>query len=171
VAYGYQRPHLDTMDSEITAVLESVPFFRGLSRETLERVGERMVRREVPGGWSLFRSGDPPRGLFILAKGRVEIFRSSPEGREQVIHTELPVRSIAELPLFDGEDYPASARTGEPSELFFSLEGGLPATLSPASQYQRRRHPGIGSAGSRAGTAGGPPLSQGRTCQGGCGAP
>lgn len=107
------------MNPEKRAVLESLSFFRGLPAETLERVGERMIRRELPEGHLLFRSGESPRGVYVLAKGRVEIFRSSPGGREQVIHTELPVQSIAELPLFDGGEYPASARVAEPSELYF----------------------------------------------------
>jgi CRP/FNR family transcriptional regulator len=126
------------MDPHKKAVLESLSFFQGLPTEVLERIGERMVRREVPEGWILFRTGEVPRGVYVLAKGRVEVFRSSPGGREQVLHTEVPVQSIAELPLFDGGEYPASARAAEPSELYFLSR----------DDFQRlyREHPGISDA-------------------------
>jgi CRP/FNR family transcriptional regulator len=126
------------MDPEKRAILESLSFFQGLPPEDLARIGERMVRREVPEGWILFHTGDVPRGVYVLAKGRIEIFRSSPGGREQVLHTEVPVQSIAELPLFDGGEYPASARAAEPSELYFLSR----------EDFQRlyREHPGISDA-------------------------
>jgi CRP/FNR family transcriptional regulator len=68
----------------------------------------------------------------------VEIYRSTADGREQVLHVENPVESIAELPVFDGGPYPASGRTAEDSELYFlSLD-----------DFQRlyREHPEISDA-------------------------
>jgi len=118
--------------------LKSVSFFRDLSPQSLDAVFARMVRREVPAGTLLFRTGEAARGVYILLKGRVEIFRSTPDGREQILHTETPIQSIAELPVFDGGPYPASARTSEPSELLF---------LS-IDDFQRlyRQHPEIADA-------------------------
>src|SRR5690606_35274843 len=46
-------------------------------------------------------------------------FRTSPEGREQVLHIEVPGCAMAELPLLDGGSYPMSAVTLEPSRLLF----------------------------------------------------
>jgi len=76
--------------------------------------------------------------LYLLVRGRVEIYRSTADGREQVLHTETPIQSVAELPLFDGGEYPASGRTAEDSELYFlSLD-----------DFQRlyREHPEIADA-------------------------
>lgn len=99
--------------------LEGVSFFRDLSRPALEAVAARMVFRSLPAGRLLFKAGGPSRGAHILVTGRVEIYRATADGREQILHEETPVQSIAELPLFDGGAYPASARTTEPSELYF----------------------------------------------------
>ena len=99
--------------------IKGVSFFRDLSPEALALVAERMVRRAVPAGTILFRKGEQARGVYLLTHGRVEVYRSTADGREQVLHTETPIQSIAELPVFDGGPYPASARTAEDSELFF----------------------------------------------------
>lgn len=118
--------------------LHGVSFFRGLSPDALALVASRMVHRTAPNGTLLFRKGEHARGVYLLVKGRVEIYRSTADGREQVLHTEEPVQSVAELPLFDGGEYPASGRTAEDSELFFlSLD-----------DFQRlyREHPEIADA-------------------------
>jgi CRP/FNR family transcriptional regulator len=99
--------------------LKGVSFFRKLSDSSLDLVVTRMVHRSVPAGTILFRKGEQARGVYILTKGRVEIYRSTADGREQVLHSEVPVQSVAELPVFDGGAYPASGRTAEDSELFF----------------------------------------------------
>jgi CRP/FNR family transcriptional regulator len=78
-----------------------------------------MVHRTVPAGTILFRKGEQARGVYVLVKGRVEIYRSTADGREQVLHSETPVQSVAELPVFDGGSYPAAGRTAEASELYF----------------------------------------------------
>ena len=99
--------------------LRKVSFFGDLSAEALEVVALRMVHRSAPAGTILFRKGEAARGVYLLVKGRVEIYRSTTDGREQVLHAETPVQSIAELPVFDEGEYPASGRTSEDSELYF----------------------------------------------------
>jgi CRP/FNR family transcriptional regulator len=49
----------------------------------------------------------------------VRIFKSSAGGREQVLSIEGPGSSIAELPVFDGGNYPASAQAVSDSTLLF----------------------------------------------------
>lgn len=93
--------------------------FGELDAAALARLAERCVARDAPPGYVLFVTGEECRGLYIVQSGRVRIFRTSPEGREQVLHVEGPGRPVAELPLFDGGPYPASAVTIEPSRLVF----------------------------------------------------
>ena len=71
------------------------------------------VRRRYGHGELLFSEGDPCRGLYIIESGKLRIFKSSPNGREQVLAVEGPGGSVAELPVFDGGPYPASASTVE----------------------------------------------------------
>ncbi len=75
--------------------------------------------RSYSPGQLLFSEGEPCVGLFLIVSGRVRIFKVSPSGREQVLAVEGPGKSIAELPVFDGGKYPASASAVEPAELLF----------------------------------------------------
>lgn len=102
-----------------SALLRAVPIFKHLDGASLERLAARCVTRDVAAGHVLFTTGDTCRGLYVVAEGRVRIYRLSPEGREQVLRVEMPGSTVAELPLFDGGVYPASAVATEPSRLLF----------------------------------------------------
>lgn len=75
--------------------------------------------RNVAKGTILFRRGEPCHGLYIVVEGLVRVYRSNSEGREQVLHTQGPGQPLAEVPLYDGGPYPASARTLVPSRVLF----------------------------------------------------
>jgi len=101
------------------SLLRQIPIFSELPDDLLARVAERLVQRRVPAGTVLFTTGEESRGLYLVESGRVRVYRVSPDGREQVLHIEGPGRPVAELPLFDGGPYPASAVTIEDSVLLF----------------------------------------------------
>ncbi len=100
-------------------LLASVSIFQTLDDRALHQLAIRCVSREVGAGHVLFTMGEACRGLYVLASGRVRIYRVNPEGKEQVLRVELPGAAIAELPLFDGGVYPASAVATEASRLLF----------------------------------------------------
>ena len=110
---------MTTGDTDVVALLRAMPIFAELEEGVLARLAQRCVPRTVGEGHVLFTTGEPCRGLYVIAEGRVRIYRTSPEGREQVLHVEGAGRAVAELPLFDGGSYPASAVTLEPSRLIF----------------------------------------------------
>jgi CRP/FNR family cyclic AMP-dependent transcriptional regulator len=90
-----------------------------LPPHSILRLAERCVSRTVGAGHVLFITGDECRGLYIIETGRVRIYRTNSEGREQVLHVEGPGRPVAELPLLDGGPYPASAVALEETRLAF----------------------------------------------------
>ncbi len=125
-----------TMDTR--SLLRQLPIFSELDDVALGRLAERCVARTVAAGHMLFTSGEACRGLYIVERGRVRIYRTSPEGREQVLHIEGAGRPVAELPLFDGGPYPASAMTMEETRLVFLPRADF--------EYLYRAHPDIAHA-------------------------
>lgn len=104
-------------------LLRRVGIFSGLSEDEVSFVVPRLVSRRFQAGEMLFSEGDPCAGLYIVQSGNVRIFKSSPGGREQVLSIEGPNSSIAELPVFDGGVYPASAQAVTDSALLFFSRG------------------------------------------------
>jgi len=78
-----------------------------------------MLTRRFATGDLIFAEGDPCLGLFVIDTGTVKIFKSSAGGREQVLAIDGPGDSIAEVPVFDGGPYPASAQAVRDSVLLF----------------------------------------------------
>ncbi|HEV2388091.1 MAG TPA: Crp/Fnr family transcriptional regulator [Candidatus Acidoferrales bacterium] len=91
------------------ASLRRVPLFAGLSDAELDFLVRRALRRDYSAGEMVFAEGEPCEGLFVIESARVKIFKTSADGREQVLHVGGPGSSMAELPVFDGGPYPASA--------------------------------------------------------------
>ncbi len=67
----------------------------------------------------MFAEGEPCAGLYVVESGHVRIFKSSAIGREHVLSIEGPGGSVAELPVFDGGNYPASAAAVDEATLLF----------------------------------------------------
>ena len=93
--------------------------FTGLSGAELTFLAQRAVPRKFSGGEMVFAEGDPCAGMYVVESGHVRIFKTSTGGREQVLSIDGPGGSIAELPVFDGGNYPASVSAVEDSTLLF----------------------------------------------------
>jgi CRP/FNR family transcriptional regulator len=104
---------------DITEILRRLPLFAGLSEAALLEVAGRTVVKEYPRHAQLFRLGQECTGLYVVLEGSVKVYHSAADGREQVLYVETPIHPLAELPLFDGGPYPASATTLEDSILLF----------------------------------------------------
>ncbi|PYP83777.1 MAG: Crp/Fnr family transcriptional regulator [Candidatus Angelobacter sp. Gp1-AA117] len=99
--------------------LRRVAIFADLSPTELQFLAERAVPRNYSPGEIIFGEGEPCTGLFVVESGHVRIFKSSPSGREQVLAVEGPGSSIAELPVFDGGNYPASTSAMDEARVYF----------------------------------------------------
>jgi CRP/FNR family transcriptional regulator len=104
---------------DIVAVLQSAALLSDLSAEELRALAVRTVRKQFKSGELLFSEGEPCHGLHIIASGKVRIFKTSASGREQVLAVNQPGESVAELPVFDGGVYPASAVAIEETQIAF----------------------------------------------------
>ncbi len=104
---------------DLAQVLAKAPLFADLSPNELQLLAARTVRKLFASGELLFSEGEPCNGLHIIARGKVRIFKTSVNGREQVLAVNNPGDPVAELPVFDGGAYPASASAVEDAEIAF----------------------------------------------------
>src|ERR1022692_3655457 len=101
------------------AVLKRVPIFSSLTEQEFAFLISHLLQRKYSAGELIFGEGDACAGLYVVQAGHVSIFKSSAGGREQVLSIDGPGSSIAELPVFDGGNYPASAQAVSDSTLLF----------------------------------------------------
>ena len=99
--------------------LARVPIFSGLTESEFAFLAQRAVPRHFSAGETVFAEGEPCAGLYVVESGHIRIFKSSAGGREQVLSIDGPGSSVAELPVFDGGNYPASVTAVDDATLLF----------------------------------------------------
>jgi len=105
--------------NSVSATLSRVPIFSGLSDNELTFLSQRAVLRGFQSGEIVFNEGQPCIRLYVVQSGHVRIFKTSVNGREQVLNIDGPGSSVAELPVFDGGNYPASVAAVDEATLLF----------------------------------------------------
>jgi CRP-like cAMP-binding protein len=98
-------------------VLKSARLFAELDEAALREIAATASRHMAAADEVLFNDGEPARCFYIVASGKVKVFKLSPEGKEQILLIAQPGDTFAEAAMFAGGEYPASAQTLEASEL------------------------------------------------------
>ncbi|TYO99653.1 Crp/Fnr family transcriptional regulator [Geothermobacter ehrlichii] len=104
---------------DIRNLLRQSYLFAGVSDGDLDRLAEISRLRTARRGEVLFADGDEAEGFFIVASGKVKIYKLSPEGKERILHIIHPGWSFAEAAIFGDGRYPAYAEPLATSELLF----------------------------------------------------
>ncbi len=97
------------MEIEKIKALQRTELFGCLAGEELADVAQRAVEVRLKKGEMLFVSGELAKGLFVVVNGQIRVFQQNAEGREQVMHIDAAGSVVAEVAVFDGGPYPASA--------------------------------------------------------------
>ncbi|MDZ4198151.1 MAG: Crp/Fnr family transcriptional regulator [Kiritimatiellia bacterium] len=96
---------------DLTAILSQAHFFRGLADSSRQALAAIAIPRGVPKNECLFREGEPGHSVYLLARGRAELFKTTPGGEEVVITVIRPGQVFAEIVLFEKDRFPVTART------------------------------------------------------------
>lgn len=99
--------------------LRRVTFFAVLPAGELAALASHCAVRRLAKDEMLFSEGEPCEGLFVVQSGAIKVFKMAESGREQVLGIDRAGSTVAELPLFDGGNFPASAAAVEDSALLF----------------------------------------------------
>lgn len=107
------------MRSDKIGIFKQTELFRDLDDDVLDVLAKYSVVKRLRRNEILFVAGEPAKGLYVIASGAVRAFRINPDGREQIIHVEPAVTTIAEVPVFDEGKYPSTTAAEEPTTLYF----------------------------------------------------
>lgn len=91
--------------------LQSIPYFKGLSTGELELSGKLMIERKFEKGEMLILEDEIALSLFFIVSGVLKTFKTSIEGKEQILNILRPGDSFNDVPVFDNEPSPVSIQT------------------------------------------------------------
>jgi len=89
--------------------LRDIVFFENLSTAELEQLATISRKRKFSKGEVLFYEKDGSRFLTLLTEGILKVYKTDPKNNEIILHRFHPKSLIAEMAVFEGIPYPASA--------------------------------------------------------------
>lgn len=99
--------------------LLTCPMFSGVTDDDLSYIEDVVKIKNCVRGDLLFSEGDVAVGFYVLAEGRVKVYKLSPDGKERILHIVQPGNSFAEAAIFGDGHYPAYAEPLQPARLLF----------------------------------------------------
>jgi len=107
------------MERDIEKYLKKTSLFNGLNSFQLARLGRAIAIKSYKKDALIFSEGDPASGFYIVAEGKVKVYKLSAQGKEYIMNVFASGQTIAEVTVFSGKDYPAYAQAITNSTLLF----------------------------------------------------
>lgn len=104
---------------KISDILSSIPSFSGLSETQIEGVRQIAVDRHFDKGEIIFFQGDKGNGFYVVVSGMVKVFKVSPEGKEHTMRIVTRGEPFAQVAVYAGRTFPASAQAIAKCHLLF----------------------------------------------------
>lgn len=115
---------------KLSDIISQTPLFNGLPEAQIQEIVRIAVERTFKKNEMIFSEGDEGNGFYIVAEGRVKIFKVSPEGKEQIFHILDAGEPFGEVPVFSGQSFPATAQAIADSRLLFFPRTAFVALIS-----------------------------------------
>ena len=110
-------------------LLKRIPYFSSLSPADLDSIGKLTFEKTAERGEIILSEGEPAETLYFVASGALKLFKSSAEGKEQILSIVRPGESINDVSIFDGGPNPTSAQAMGPVVLYGIKKGNLDVIL------------------------------------------
>jgi CRP-like cAMP-binding protein len=98
--------------------IKSIPYFSGLIPAELDSLKGLIFETTAERGESIVLESEPAEALYFVVSGVVKVFKTSTDGREQILQIVRPGESFNDAPIFDGGPNPASAQAMGPVVLY-----------------------------------------------------
>ena len=117
--------------------LKKIPYFTGLAEAELESIRKLVVEKTATRGEVLILEGDSAKALYFVVSGALKVFKTSAEGKEQILNIVRPGESFNYVPVFDGAPSPVSVQVLGPVVLYEIGKNDIEAVLAKHPQVAR----------------------------------
>jgi CRP/FNR family transcriptional regulator len=95
-------------------LIKTSAFFKGLTPGESESIVRLVTEKKYERDEMLFMEGEAATSLLFLASGVVKLFKTSPDGKEQILSIVRPAESLNEVAVFNGGLNTSSAQAMMP---------------------------------------------------------
>ena len=99
-------------------LLAASPYFKGLGPAELEAIARLLFERRYQRDEIIVTEGETATALYFIAAGAVKVFKTSADGKEQILSIVRPWEAFNEVPIFNGAVNLASAQAMTPVVLY-----------------------------------------------------
>ena len=103
----------------IRELLQRFPIFKDLTKEEMNPIVNIANTRFFPQGTHIFMHGDPLTNVYFIQKGRIKIYRTDLQGKEQLINMLGTNEMFPHQGFFRKDKYPGHAEVMEDSILIY----------------------------------------------------
>lgn len=97
------------------ASIAQIALFRRVGPDDRERLAAASQLRAYDRGARIFEEGDPSDFFFIVASGRVKVFKHRPAGNDLILEIFGAGGPLGAVAAYEGRPYPASSEALEPT--------------------------------------------------------
>ena len=109
--------------------LKSIPYFSVMNPVELETIKSLFSEKTVQRGEVILREGEMSDTLFFVEAGAVKIFKTSAQGKEQILSIARPGEALNDIPVFDSGTNPVNAQALGPVTLVSVKQDKLQSIL------------------------------------------
>ena len=117
--------------------INALSYFSGLSMAELEVIKQSFFEKTIQRGEMIFLEGELADILFFLISGIIKLFKTSAQGKEQIISLARPYEVLNDISIFDNGPNPMSAQAMSTVTLYGIKKDRLEVAL--------RQHPQVSS--------------------------
>jgi CRP/FNR family transcriptional regulator len=101
-----------------SSFLHESPYFSNLNDEELNLIQKLVFEKVFERGDIIALEGEPAKALYFVFSGAVKIFKTSLDGKEQILSIARPGESFNDVPVFDGAPNAFSAQAMGPVVIY-----------------------------------------------------
>jgi CRP-like cAMP-binding protein len=114
--------------------LKDISYFSDLGSAEIESIGKLVFERTVERAEMILLEGEWADNLYFVVSGAVKVFKTSAEGKEQILSIVRPGESFNDVAIFDGGPNTASARAMGPVLLYGVKKGDVETIIEEDPQ-------------------------------------